>query len=127
MNRLLKYLVLLSVVAVAIIGDGYSACVGDSSVAWSECGSEGAYCFTQASSTVVDIEQTNLVVVPNVLRIPTIAKRQSNAHKSNYEYTQSGRVVNAGVCNIIYRESLIKSSRFIKPDRWFISLGKLII
>ena len=57
----------------------------------------------------------------------TITKRSSNAHRHNFEFVKSGKIINAGIRNLIQKESLNICSSFTKPVHKLICLGKLII
>lgn len=63
----------------------------------------------------------------NSQRAQSSVRRTNSVHRSNTEFTKSGKVVNAGLRYVTQTKSIILHSSLIEPAHKLIYLGKLII
>ncbi len=86
---------------------------------------EQAY-FDDISETSIFCNLRQAVRAASMRQLSSL-RRTNNAHRNNFEFTKSGKVINSSVINFIQKESLIAYVSFIGLVHRFIRLGKLVI
>lgn len=128
MRNFLKYIILIILATVALIG---SANEFDSSIVESRTvtlSSEIDVHYQDSSKSYFDLYfPSQILGVNNVLRTPNTIKRTRNGYKNNFEFVKVGKVINTKIDNLVQEFSFNHYHRFVKSVSWLISLGKLVI
>lgn len=80
--------------------------------------------FSIFDSALHNSRQISSVSVPN---LKTASQRVNNTHKNSFTFVKAGKILNAGIINSLYNNSLIHYSIFTKTIHRLISFGRLII
>ena len=80
--------------------------------------------FSIFDSALHNSRQISSVSVPN---LKTASQRVNNTHKYSLTFVKAGKILNIGIINSLYNNSLTHYSSLTKPTRRLISFGRLII
>ena len=80
--------------------------------------------FSIFDSALHNSRQISSVSVPN---LKTTSQRVNNTHKYSLTFVKAGKILNIGIINSLYNNSLTQYSSLTKPTRRLISFGRLII
>ena len=80
--------------------------------------------FSIFDSALHNSRQISSVSAPN---IKSTSQRTNNAHKNNFTFVKAGKILNIGIINSLYNNSLTHYPLLAKPTRRLISFGRLII
>ena len=84
-------------------------------------------CQTGISSADSEFCLPNQVSFSNSHRVQTAPRRTTGTHRSNLEFSKSGKVVNACLRYSVQKRSVTVHSSLMEPSHRLLYLGKLII
>lgn len=84
-------------------------------------------CQTGVSSTDHEFCPPRQINFANTQRVQNSPRRTTGTHRSNIEFTKSGKIVNACLTYDTQRKSIIVHSSHLEPIHRLLYLGKLII
>lgn len=126
MKRMLKYL--LPVIMAVVFWD--CADKPESSVletALSDLSSMTSACHADISAVDSEFCLPNQVSFTHSQRVQNAPRRTVGTHRSNLEFSKSGKVVNACLKYLVQKRSIIIHSSLMEPSHRLLYLGKLII
>lgn len=129
LKRVLRYLIPLVAMAITFIGNS-SAATNEIS---SHLSDNISHCEFQDDCTFECSDGESTLYLPRQIstsgytHLHGTTKRCNNAHKNNFEYTQSGKCFSTCIGGYIHQYQLTTHLSFSKSHHRLIGLGKLII
>lgn len=126
MKKFIKYLILIIIAFAFTDGIGKSDSVNTENSAedlTTEFVTEHVD-FSIFDSAMHNSRQISSVNTPNQ---KSSSQRTNNANKNNFTFMKAGKILNAGIINSLYNNSLTHYPLLAKPTRRLISFGRLII
>lgn len=128
MERILKYLIPVFLLAIALIGDAEEPGLANTGGPAYVSSLQSADSYLDSSASCSDIYLPRIVSGASVLHVQgATAKRTCNSYRNNIEFVRLGKIVNTGIRNQIQKETLNILYPFTEPAHRLICLGKLII
>lgn len=126
MEKLLKYLIPIILLAVVVCGNiGKLDSFSDTSPTIGVT-SEVISCYSDAVYDSDCLVQSP-ITTSHSFRLQTTTKRTNNTCKNNFEFVKFGRIADCNITNLLQKKSITRYSSFIKPSHRMICLDKLLI
>ena len=126
-KKIAKYLTLLLLVVIAILGNVNEAESATREPLPTEALTEFSTTSIDTTSDSGNITATSYTVTPHTIHLTGTAKRSNNAHRNNFEFIAAGKAINSHLENYIFKKSSTINTSFTKTEHRLIRLGKLII
>lgn len=127
MRRLIKHLILIILAVITLTSGSSKPASTTSDNPFNEVVFQNVSVFFQTHKPDSNIYLPTFTSCVEIVRLPNINKRPNNANKNCPTIIKVSKLTNTVSTCLIYKESLIDYSIFIKPAHQLISLGKLII